>query len=70
MKTKSLGILFPLSIQGKILIAIEEKWKKFFQDIPMFEVVIKDGRYSLLGPKVNCNRDRKRHTPIQEEKYD
>jgi len=65
-----LGTLSSFSIQGKTLFAISEGWKKFLGDTPTFEVIIdKDGRYSLLGPKVNYSPNRTKRTPAKEDKH-
>ena len=54
MKEIKLGIISPYNFKGKFLVAIEEEWKNFFIDIPIFEAVIdKDGRYTLRGPVVH-----------------
>jgi hypothetical protein len=66
MKETKLGFLSIHSFNGKLLIAIEEKWKNYFEDDSKFEVTIKDGRYSLLGPKVNYNPSKDERTPIKE----
>lgn len=53
MREINLGNISPHSFKGKLLVAIEERWKNFFIDDPTFEVVIdKDGRYTLRGPVV------------------
>lgn len=68
MKEKSLGSLSSYSFKGRLVIAIEEKWKKFFVDPPTFEVIIdKDERYTLRGPRVNPNPQCADPTVAQED---
>ena len=51
MREIKLGTVSSHNFKGKFLVAIEEKWKNFFKDDPIFEAVIdKDGRYTLRGP--------------------
>ena len=69
LKEKSFGFLSTFSIQERFLVAINEGWKKFLGDNPTFEVIIdKDGRYCLLGPKVN-SPNRTKRTPAKEDKH-
>ena len=67
MNEIKLGFLSSHNFNGKFLFAIEERWKKFFTDDPIFEAVIdKNGRYTLRGPVVqNSQRD---PTVVQEGK--
>jgi|APSaa5957512535_1039671.scaffolds.fasta_scaffold185408_2 hypothetical protein len=69
MKETNLGIIPIQYFNGKLLIAIEEKWKDFFEDVQTFEVVIKDKRFSLLGPTLNFSPNRNRRTPAKEDKH-
>ena len=56
MKERNLGFLSSYHFKGKLLIAMNEQWKRFFVDPPTFEVIIdKDERYTLRGPHVNHN---------------
>ena len=55
MKDTKLGFVSICSFRGKLLIAIDEKWKNFFQDIPAFEVIIASERYTLRGPRVSLS---------------
>jgi hypothetical protein len=71
MKEKSLGFLSSYSFKGRLVIAIEEKWKNFFQDTPIFEAVIdKDKRYTLRGPIVSYSPHNADPTAVQEDTAD
>ncbi len=64
---KILGKIQPCEFQGKFLIAIEKRWKDFFIGDLTFEVVIKDGKLNLYGPKLNLDPHRDHPAAKQED---
>ena len=71
MKEIKLGFLSSYSFKGRLVIAIEEKWKNFFQDTSMFEAVIdKNKRYTLRGPIVSHSPHNANPTVVQEDTAD
>ena len=71
MRETSIGFLSLYSFKGRLVIAIEEKWKNFFQDTPIFEVIIdKDERYTLRGPIISHSPHNADPTAVQEDTTD
>lgn len=58
MRAIKLGVISSHNLKGKLLFAIDERWKDFLMGDPTFEVVIKDGKLNLYGPKLNLNPHR------------
>ena len=70
MKEKSFGFLSSYSFKGRLVIAIEERWKKNFIGEPTFEAVIdENGNYTLKGPIVRQHH-RRIPTAAQEDVID
>ena len=51
---KELGELKPFYFDKKLILAIDERWSGYFNsENPTFKAVIQNGKYILVGPKVN-----------------
>jgi hypothetical protein len=56
LKDKSLGVISQCDFKEKSLLLFDKRWKDFFIGDPIFEVIIKDERIILRGPKVSPRR--------------
>ena len=51
---EELGEIKSYTFNNKIIIPIDSRWKDYFNsENPTFKAVIEDGKYMLVGPKVN-----------------
>ena len=49
-----LGEIKPFYFEKKLIFAIDERWSGYFNSKnPIFKAVIQNGKYVLVGPKVN-----------------
>jgi len=49
-----LGEIKSFLMNNKLLLAIDERWGDYFNsENPTFKAVIQNGKYVLVGPKVN-----------------
>ena len=49
-----LGEIKSYNFNNKLLLAIDSKWSYYFNsENPTFKAVIQNGKYVLVGPKVN-----------------
>ena len=63
MKEKKLGVLSPTKFENKILIPLDIRWCKIFEDdTPKFQAKIDaKGNYVLLGPQVKQQPNKGNH---------
>jgi len=51
---KELGEIKSYTFNNKIILAIDSRWTDYFNSKePTFKAVIENGKYVLVGPKVN-----------------
>jgi len=54
---EELGEIKSHTFNNKIIIAIDSRWIDYFDtDNPTFKAVIENGKYVLVGPKVNSKQ--------------
>jgi hypothetical protein len=56
-KNKTLNKVKPLLWENHLLLSFDSKWIDVFGSIPVFDVIIKNGRLVLLGPKLQGNKN-------------
>ena len=53
IKNKILSDIVPFFFEGKLIIALDEKWIKYFNtENPIFQAFVNDGKYVLVGPHI------------------
>ena len=51
---EELGEIKSHTVNNKIILAIDSRWLDYFNsENPSFKAVIQDGKYVLVGPKLN-----------------
>ena len=59
-----LGEIKSYNFNNKLLLAIDSRWIDYFNsNNPTFKAVIQNGKYVLVGPKVNRSGPTSNHTP-------
>lgn len=58
-----LGVIKSYNFNNKLLLAIDSRWIDYFNSQnPTFKAVIQNGKYVLVGPKVNHTGPTSSHT--------
>ena len=67
MKNSMLGEIKPYTINGKIILPLDVRWKNYFESEPVFQVVLNKNRIVLVGPKITQDPTTDKPTPTKME---